>query len=409
MSAIRFDNEQRFTCSSCARCCHTEVVVTPGERAVYEKARAERWFREADDAAEGAARDPFEPLAGRPGWFRIRRRPDGTCGFLSPQNLCRLHQELGGDRKPLVCRIYPFAMFRTERETVAKAAFSCPTIAVNEGEPVGTQQRALGALWKDWERDFGREAKPLELIRGRPLDARALATMRDTLLRLLSRADESGGIDLALNVRRMAAWVEDLARSRVTRLPPDDFSEYVTLTGKYAAESDRAVPAPSPSALSRLFARGFLFIVATTELQRERPHASGLQLELRWRLFRNVTHAHALGPATRELQMSARGLRLDPDAAPMVRHYLRAAIATLGTGRRPVLDELAMAAAILNAAIAIGAMKARADGDERIGPTALQHGIATAATVGHIDGTVAQILGNLTGGPDAFHLLAAAL
>src|SRR4051812_21157437 len=110
MSAPRFDIAQRFTCSGCARCCHSEVVVTPVERTAYERERAARWFRETKDAAPGAASDPFVPLEGRAGWFRIRRRRDGVCGFLSPETRCRIHEELGGDRNPLVCRMFPFSM-----------------------------------------------------------------------------------------------------------------------------------------------------------------------------------------------------------------------------------------------------------------------------------------------------------
>src|SRR5689334_20876980 len=100
--ALRFDAEQHFTCAGCARCCHAEVAITPAERAAYDREHVARWFRESDAAPEGAERDPFLPLPGRDGWSRIRRRADGTCGFLSAQNRCRLHEELGGERKPLV-------------------------------------------------------------------------------------------------------------------------------------------------------------------------------------------------------------------------------------------------------------------------------------------------------------------
>src|SRR5437016_1670437 len=113
MTTLRFDAEQRFTCASCARCCHTEVVITPAEHSAYERTRVAQWFRESAGAEEGVG-SPFEPLSGRPGWFRIRRRSDGACGFLSAANRCRIHEELGGDRKPLVCRLFPFSLHQTE-------------------------------------------------------------------------------------------------------------------------------------------------------------------------------------------------------------------------------------------------------------------------------------------------------
>ena len=50
--------------------------------------------------------DPFEPIAH--GHFRIRKRADGACGFLSANDRCRIHEELGGEAKPLACRVFPF-------------------------------------------------------------------------------------------------------------------------------------------------------------------------------------------------------------------------------------------------------------------------------------------------------------
>ena len=45
--------------------------------------------------------DPFEGIPGVPGLQRIRKRADGACGFLSPDNRCRIHEELGAAKKPL--------------------------------------------------------------------------------------------------------------------------------------------------------------------------------------------------------------------------------------------------------------------------------------------------------------------
>ena len=408
--ALRIDNEQRFDCAGCARCCHAEVAITPAERATYERERVGRWFRESDGAAEGAERDPFVPLTGRDGWFRIRRRADGTCGFLSAQNRCRLHEELGGERKPLVCRMFPFAVHATEREPVLTASFTCPTVASNEGRLVSEQVAALGALSREWGRAFGALPRPFLFTAGRPMSGRALDGLRGGLERLFAPAGDDVAA-FARTLRRTAAWLDDLSRPRVVRLPPDDLAEYLIVTGRHVVESERQPPVRRASWFSRLGARGLLFISGASEAQRRQPHASGVKLGLRLRLLRLLLHAHGMGAATPELDIAARHhLRLDlAQSAPLLRRYLRASIATLGSGRRPVMAELARAAALSNLAIALGAMVAARAGEGAIGAASLREGLVRASDLDHVEGPLAAIVDSFAAGPESFLLLAESL
>ena len=81
MVALRHYAEQRFTCAQCGRCCRRgwDIAVTASEVEGYRKAGAAAWYT----PTEGAV-DPFEPIGGHAGHFRIRKRADGACGFLSP-------------------------------------------------------------------------------------------------------------------------------------------------------------------------------------------------------------------------------------------------------------------------------------------------------------------------------------
>jgi Fe-S-cluster containining protein len=408
MPHLVLDSDQRFKCAGCARCCHGDVAITPGERASYERAGAARWFRERDGLPEGASRDPFLPEPS--GWFRIRRRDDGACGFLSPQNRCRLHEEMGGDRKPLVCRLFPFHVRTTERERIVAASFSCPTIVANEGEPASSRQETLRALVGKWSHEVGRQEAPPYLAPGRRLAGAALDSLRAALRQMIDRPGADGHVSLGDNLRRVGFWLHDLSRPRVLRLPPDDFTEYATVTGRHVIQS-QTVAVPRAGRLSRVFRRGLLFLMVTAEAQRRQPHRSGLRLGLRWKLFRALLHAHGLGPALPELDMgAARRLRLDPEAAaPLVRRYLQASITTLGSSPRPVLDELAVAAAVLNGAIALGAGEARREGEATIGLRALRAGLVRASDATHTAGPMASILTTFAAGPDAFLMLADAL
>ena len=178
--------------------------------------------------------DPFEPVAH--GHFRIRKRADGACGFLSADNRCRIHEELGGEAKPLACRVFPFRFHPVEGRPLVTTSASCPTIVRNEGAPLAAQAPEIAALRSEWARAFPEKGGPLLFTRGRPIEPATLAAIKSSLQRMVDPPDP-GPVDLARGIERMARWLEDLSRHRVARLAPAAFAEYVALTGRHAAES----------------------------------------------------------------------------------------------------------------------------------------------------------------------------
>jgi Fe-S-cluster containining protein len=382
--SLRFDPEQRFTCQQCARCCRRgwDIVVSAAEAEAYGRAQAARWFREDDDAPEGASADPFVPAAG--GLLSIRKRADGACGFLSRDNRCRIHEELGGDRKPLACRLFPFRIHPGEGVPLVSASFSCPTVVKNVGTPLPEQERALRALRHEWQRVFPEPPGRLEWMADRPLGGSTLGTIREVLLALLDRPGPRGAPDLPANLQRVAARLDDWTRWRVVKLSPEEFAEYVELTGRYAVQSDKPEgPRPAPGRMARLLRRGFLLLVLAG---REPPRSAGA-LGRRWRLTRLALHLHGLGPAVKGVDLrAARRLRVDlgaPDVAPLVRHYLHAVFTNMGAGRRPVADEIGVGVAILDAALTLAALHAARQGRAGVDAEALCAGLVEAADLAH--------------------------
>ena len=261
MAALRFDVEQRFTCQQCGRCCRRpwDIALTPAEAEAYGKANLARLFRETPDGPEGSGRDPFEPIPGHPQHLRIRKRADGACGFLSPGNRCRIHEELGAASKPLACRLFPYRFDPADGPPVVTTSFACPTVVKNEGATLGSQLKELQALQKEWARSYPEPESPIEFVKGRPMPGGALGTLREVLRQMLDRPGSDRMPDLPLNVARMAATLDDLSRSRVLRLAPERFTEYLELTGRFAARTDKPVAPRRPSRLGRLLFRGFFF------------------------------------------------------------------------------------------------------------------------------------------------------
>jgi len=332
------------------------VLVTQAERDSYNKRDVARWFRETDRDSEGAEREPFEPVSGWRGYYRIRSRSDGACGFLSSADRCRIHEELGAAAKPLTCRMFPFRFHPGAGGATVTASFGCPTIAANRGEPLSEQ--SLESLYEE------HEARPIitprELVRGRSIDARSIYIIRESLLRMLSRAD-GGVVDLRANVQRIALALDDLTRSRVLRLSDADFAEYIKLTLPYAAASTSAARPARPGRIGRLMQFGFLYVVAATRYGIE--HRSDSVWSKRIAGIRMLAHFHRLAPAIGRVNVGALKDRVDINAAdiqPVVYHYLRASLEGLGARPRPLLDDLAIAVSCLNAACALAVMNADA-------------------------------------------------
>jgi Fe-S-cluster containining protein len=401
---LRIDPQQRFACSQCGRCCHRfDVVVSSAEIDLYRKRNAQAWFREGTPGTL----DPFEPIPGLPTLQRIRKRHDGACGFLSPDNRCRIHEELGAAKKPLTCRLFPYAFHTAADGVVVTASFGCPTIVANEGPLIGTGESLAGieSLRKEWFAIHPPLTAPLQLVQGRKIETRALLQIRQSLLAMLNRDSD----DIRDNIRRIATALDDLTRSRVLALNDADFAEYVSLTLPHAASKQDAPPPRTPGSIARLLQYGFLYTVTAIRADIEHPGQS--RNRLRMLRLQLLGHFHGLAPGLERVNVRAlkRG-RIDindPEIRPIVFHYLRSTLETLGSTGRPLIDELAIAVSYLNAAKALAIMNADSTGqvvDRKIFSEALLE----ASDVSHAKNALLDwILKRFGGGTDALWYLAA--
>lgn len=333
--------------------------------------------------------EPFEPVSRHTGAFRIRKRNDGACGFLSTENRCRIHEELGGHRKPLTCRLFPYRFHPLERETLVAASFSCPTVVSATGATLDSQESELKKLEREWFDQYPESTVPLLFFGTRPISAASAADFRSILRRILERQKADGTRDLRENVCRIAHYCEDLTRHRVLRLAEKDFAEYLVLTGKYAATNDKTIPMRPPSWLSLLLFRGFLFSVISLRMRFQERETTGLRLGFRLRLLRVLAHLHGLMPPIDNVNLKALDRvsvpLSDPDIDALVSNYLRSSIVNLGTARLPMIDELGFAVAQLNAAFALAAMQIFDGGNIRITADALALGLTEAADISHAE------------------------
>ena len=131
---------------------------------------------------------------------------------------------------------------------------------------------------------------------------------------------------------------------------------------------------------------------------------------LRVRLFRLLAHLHGLAPGTAQFDLRrAAEVPFHPndDAVHAVAHrYLCAGFETLGTGRRPLLDEVAMIVAHLNAACAFAGMHAAAGRKPAVDGESFAQGLLESADLAHADdgGVLSAFLTTFSGGVEALYL-----
>jgi Fe-S-cluster containining protein len=382
------------------------VAVTAGEAESYRRAGAERWFRQGDD---DPAADIFQPIPDHAPLLRIRKRRDGACGFLTPEGRCRIHEEMGGDRKPLSCRLFPFRFHPADDHVVVSASFACPTVIASQGATLASQKRELQALHAAWDREFPEAAATVELTSGHSPPRAALPILRKTLCDILDRHSLDGLPDLPANLARIAGLLEDLSRRRVARLAPDRFLEYLRLVGGYAVTSDKPPKARPPARLARLLFRGFLLAALSVQAGLD-PVLSRRRIAHRARLFRLAAHLHGVAPGTAAFDLGrAVGVRIpleDPELHAIVHRCLKTGFETLGTGRRPIVDEVAMLVAHLNAACVFGGIHAASHGRREVDVESFTHGLLESSDLSHADagGFFSSALTAFSGGLEALYM-----
>ena len=100
-------------------------------------------------------------------------------------------------------------------------------------------------------------------------------------------------------------------------------------------------------------------------------------------------------------------LRLeDPGVNAIAHRYLRTGLETLGSGRRALLDEVAMIVAHLNAACVFGRMHAAVNGKRAVDAENFAQGLLASADLGHADagGRLSAFPTTFSGGVEALYL-----
>lgn len=73
----------------------------------------------------------------------LEKRADGLCEFLTDDKRCRLHNDVGEEGKPAMCRLFPYTFTNTPSGTYASVSFASSGVLFNSGKPLKEQRRLL--------------------------------------------------------------------------------------------------------------------------------------------------------------------------------------------------------------------------------------------------------------------------
>jgi Fe-S-cluster containining protein len=124
---------ERWSCHQCGVCCRGSIVPLSADD--LARLRQQGWQEHPD------FKDT--PVVVRQTWlgseYRLAHREDGSCVFLAPDGLCRIHKELGFDAKPLLCRLFPLQVVPRDGAAYLTLRRACPSAAADLGTPLAEQ------------------------------------------------------------------------------------------------------------------------------------------------------------------------------------------------------------------------------------------------------------------------------
>ncbi len=156
----------------------------------------------------------------------------GACLYLDNQGWCELHAELGSQRKPLACQLYPYSITATPDGHYASLSFACPVVLWGGEGDLDGNRRELEALLQSRGSADGPLPHLVEIVSGRKVDWNSYRELESRLqelnlaqmpaLRLLGAAGEVLRVLAGTELDSVPDWqsLED---------PPsgDDFEEMV--------------------------------------------------------------------------------------------------------------------------------------------------------------------------------------
>lgn len=239
---------QRWDCHTCGDCCRTYAVrVTAEER---DRILKQGWM--ADPELKGAEPIIYNKQLGD---HSLNHTPDGSCVFLGPNNLCRIHAKFGVAAKPFACRLYPFALVPAGDHWKVTLRYACPSVTDNLGRACTAHAAEVGEVAKLVEADQPQSVDmPAPPLLGNQTVAWAdLDRFTKAFVKLI--ADKSRPLERRL--RQATALADTCRKARFDTVSGSRLSEFLNVMSAAVADEVPADPysVPRPGWVGRTLFR----------------------------------------------------------------------------------------------------------------------------------------------------------
>lgn len=125
----------------------------------------------------------------------LEKRDDGRCRFLTEENRCSLHSQLGEESKPSMCRLFPYAFNETPSGAFVYVSFASTGVLYNSGRLLMDQKSLLSTrlqlyrhLYPQIKHDWSR----IQLLDGCPITWDEYLLIDGQFLNTLTFDDNAG-------------------------------------------------------------------------------------------------------------------------------------------------------------------------------------------------------------------------
>jgi len=215
--------QEYWDCHQCAQCCYgTEILLDEEDLA---KLKTQHW--EQHPEYQGLRLIERVGLLRRR--YRLSHRPDGTCVFLLPDGLCRIHRDFGLLAKPKLCQAFPFQTVPAENGVLLTVRRSCPSAAAGLGRAVRLDREDVQAALRARPPQAGL-VQPPPIVAGDRLGWSETLRVTDWVERLLR--DQT--YPLVRRIVHVTIFTELLGGCRPGRLHRTELAELLDLLAQQA-------------------------------------------------------------------------------------------------------------------------------------------------------------------------------
>lgn len=134
-----------YSCLRCGLCCKTDWLIGIDEIS-YKRLSQYNWASYFPQLSNNSlfVKLKFPLPSGETVTFA--RKSDGACIFLTSENECLIHQQLGFDAKAQVCKEFPYRFVSTPKGIIVGLSFACVSVNSGIGEPLANKQEEINKI-----------------------------------------------------------------------------------------------------------------------------------------------------------------------------------------------------------------------------------------------------------------------